>query len=176
MHPIFSVWHHHGPFFRLDLFSSLVQVHLWSNVMRVCSSFRSAVMANSLVVHIMLKKGSELSPKLQCSWSSQEQVGIRSTCACFDHISFIRTRNYTSFFFLDSLFFKEYSIKISNFFSTSRLDCQLVQPIHQVYQNQMVNQFNRFIKFFLGGRVVGSSGLLANDSVFSILVPLFRLV
>ena len=53
------------PLFGLDRFSSLVSVHLRSNVVRVCSSFWSVVMANSLVVHIMLKERSEVSPKLQ---------------------------------------------------------------------------------------------------------------
>ena len=32
--------------------------------------FWSAVMANSLVVHIMLKEESDVSPKLQFNWSS----------------------------------------------------------------------------------------------------------
>ena len=91
------------PSFGLNRFSSLVQVHLWSNVVRVCSSFQSVVMANSLVVHIMLKEGSEVSPKLQFSWSSQEQVRIQSTWACFDHISLIRTQNYAPFFFVGFL-------------------------------------------------------------------------
>ena len=45
MHPCFlmtSPW----PPFSLDQFLSLVQVHLWSNVVRVFSSFWSLVMAN----------------------------------------------------------------------------------------------------------------------------------
>ena len=45
MHPCFRMtppW----PPFGLDRFLSLVQVHLWSNVVRVCSSFWSSIMAN----------------------------------------------------------------------------------------------------------------------------------
>ena len=56
-------------------------------------------MANFLVVHIMLKEGSKVYPKLQFSWSSQEQVQIRSTWAFFIHISLIRTQNHAPFFY-----------------------------------------------------------------------------
>ena len=100
------------PSFRFDRFSSLVQVHLRSNVVRVCSSFWSAIMANSLVVHIMLKEGSEVSPKLQFNWSSQEQVRIRSTWACFGSYLPYPNSELHTIFFLDSLFFKEHCVKI----------------------------------------------------------------
>ena len=53
-------------------------------------------------------------------------------CLLFSHISFIRTQNCVPFyflFFMDSLFFKEYSFKISIFFSirSTSLLGQLVQ-------------------------------------------------
>ena len=54
--------------------------------------------------------------------TQSEFIGVcrmRSTGACFDHISLIRTQNRASFFFLmDSLFSKENSVKISKFFLT----------------------------------------------------------
>ena len=106
------------PPFGLDRFLSLVQVHLRSNVVRVCSSFWSSIMANfpSCSHHAI---GKEVKfPKFQFSPNSQEQVRIRSTWACFDHISLIRPWNSTPFFSMDSLFFKEHSVKISNFLST----------------------------------------------------------
>ena len=53
--------------------------------------------------------------------TQSEFIGVcqmRSTWACFDHISLIQTRNRAPFFFMDSLFSKEYSVKISKFFPT----------------------------------------------------------
>ena len=38
---------------------------------------------------------------------------IRSTLACFDHISLVRTHNCSLFFLLDSLFSKEVFVKNS---------------------------------------------------------------
>ena len=43
---------------------------------------------------------------------------MRSTLVCFDHISIIQTRNCALFFFMESLFSKEYSVKISKNFPT----------------------------------------------------------
>ena len=40
---------------------------------------------------------------------------IRSTLACFDHISFVKTQNCSLFVLLDSLFAKVVSVKIHNF-------------------------------------------------------------
>ena len=106
-------------------------------------------MVNSLIVHIVLKKGSEVSPKLQLSWSSYEHVRIRSTGVCFNHIFLIRTRNCAPFFC--SIPYSSRNI-VSNFENFS-------QPF-----DWMVN---RFVKFFFR-RSIGSSRLLANDSVFGI--------
>ena len=41
---------------------------------------------------------------------------LENTSGCFSRFSLIRTRNHAPFFLLDSLFFKEYSVKISYFF------------------------------------------------------------
>ena len=58
---------------------------------------------------------------------------MKSTWACFNHISPIRTHNRTPFFFfLDSLFFKKHSIKFSKIFSASSTGWHLVQPVHRV--------------------------------------------
>ena len=120
MHPIylfFFIWHRHGHPFRLDQFSSLVYVHLRSNVVRVCSSFWSFVMANSLVVHIMLKKESEVlkvsvQPKFIGAGSNTEHLGLSQS-----YLPHPNSKSCTVFF-MDSLFFKEYYFKFSNFFST----------------------------------------------------------
>ena len=53
------------------------------------------------------------SPKFQFWQNAWEQVRIRSTEACFGHISLIRPRNCAQFFFMDSLFFRKPSVKIS---------------------------------------------------------------
>ena len=53
------------------------------------------------------------SPKFQFRQNAWEQVQIRSTRACFGHISLIRTQNRAPFFLMDSLFFRENSVKIS---------------------------------------------------------------
>ena len=42
---------------------------------------------------------------------------IQRTKACFGHISLTQTQNQAPFFFIDSLFFKKYFLKISDFFS-----------------------------------------------------------
>ena len=61
------------------------------------------------------------------------QVQIRSTRACFGHISLIRTRNHTLFlFFFDSLLFKELSIKISDFFLNQIDQLGTLQPVRRV--------------------------------------------
>ena len=46
---------------------------------------------------------------------------LENTSGCFSQFSLIRTRNRAPFFLLDSLFFKEYSVKISYFF-LNRID------------------------------------------------------
>ena len=43
---------------------------------------------------------------------------IRSTWACFDHISLIQTQNHAPFLLLDSLLIEEFSKKFENFLST----------------------------------------------------------
>ena len=59
--------------------------------------------------------------------SNKEHLGL------FDHIFLIRTQNRTPFFFfLDSLFFKEYSVKFSKNFSASSTGWHPVQPVHRV--------------------------------------------
>ena len=52
------------------------------------------------------------SPKFQFRQNAWEQIRIRSTRACFGHISLIRPRNHAPFFFMDSLFFREPYVKI----------------------------------------------------------------
>ena len=56
---------------------------------------------------------------------------LENTSGCFSQFSLIRTRNRAPFFLLDSLFFKEYSVKISYFFSTELTGQNLVQPIRR---------------------------------------------
>ena len=53
------------------------------------------------------------SPKFQFRQNAWEQVQIRSTRACFGHISLIQPQNHVPCFFMDSLFFKEPFFKIS---------------------------------------------------------------
>ena len=74
-------------------------------------------MANSLVVHIMLKKGSEvpkvsIQPKFIRAGSNMEHLGLSQ--------SYLPHPNSESctIFFMDSLFFKEYYVKILKNFST----------------------------------------------------------
>ena len=78
-------------------------------------------MANSLVVHIMLKEGSEVpkvsvQPKFIGAGSNTEHLGLSQS-----YLSHPNSESCTVFF-MDSLFFKEYSIKISIFFSTGSTD------------------------------------------------------
>ena len=68
----------------------------------VCGSFWRVIVTIFLVVHITLQEGSGVIPMFQLSWSLQGHVEVRSTRACFDHISLFRTRNCTPFFFMDS--------------------------------------------------------------------------
>ena len=56
---------------------------------------------------------------------------LKNTSGCFSQFSLIRTRNRAPFFLLDSLFFKEYSVKISYFFSTELTGQNLVQPVRR---------------------------------------------
>ena len=56
---------------------------------------------------------------------------LENTSGCFSQFSLIRTRNREPFFLLDSLFFKEYSVKISYFFSTELTGQNLVQPVRR---------------------------------------------
>ena len=74
-------------------------------------------MANSLVVHIMLKEGSEVpkvsvQPKFIGAGSNTEHLGLFRSY--LPHLN----SELCTIFFMDSLFFKEYSVKISNFCST----------------------------------------------------------
>ena len=74
-------------------------------------------MANSLVVHIMLKKESEVlkvsvQPKFIGAGSNTEHLGLSQS-----YLSHPNSESCTVFF-MDSLFFKEYYFKFSNFFST----------------------------------------------------------
>ena len=50
---------------------------------------------------------------------------IRSTKACFGHISLTLTRKQAPFFFMESLLFKEYSLKILDFFSIGSTSWEL---------------------------------------------------
>ena len=75
-------------------------------------------MANSLVVHIMLKEGSEVpkvsvQPKFIGAGSNTEHLGLFRSYLPHPNLES------STVFFMDSLFFKEYYVKISNFFSTS---------------------------------------------------------
>ena len=72
------------------------------------------------------------SQKFQFSQNSLKQVQIRSTWVCFDHISLIRPQNHTLIFFMDSLFFKKHSVKISKFFSTGSTGLHPVQSVNRV--------------------------------------------
>ena len=75
--------------------------------------------------------GTSSASSMDCSSSLLfEQVQIQSTRACFGHISLIRTRNHSSFLFLDSLSFKEHFFKFSNFLSTFATGWELVQLDH----------------------------------------------
>ena len=123
MHPCFHMtppW----PPFGLDRFLSLVQVHLRSNVVRVCSSFWSFVMANfpSCSHHAI---GKEVRPPKNFS-----SVGIHRSGFEFGALglfwSYLPHPNLElhTIFYIDSLFFKEHSFKISNIFSTSSTGSQ----------------------------------------------------
>ena len=70
--------------------------------------------------------------EFQFRHNSFKRVQIQSTRACFDHISLIRPWNHAPFFLMDSLFFKENSIKISKNFSIGSISWHPVQPIHRV--------------------------------------------
>ena len=58
---------------------------------------------------------------------------IRSTWACFYHISLIRTRNHALFLLLDSLLIEEFYDKIIKFFlSTRSTSWELAQPLQWI--------------------------------------------
>ena len=96
-------------------------------------------MANSLVVHIILKEGSEVSPKTSVqlefvgAGSNTEHLGL--FWSYLPHLN----SELRIIFLLDSLFFKEYCIKIWEFFSTGQLISwpdgrsigSIVQPVRQ---------------------------------------------
>ena len=64
------------------------------------------------------------SPKLQFNWSSQEQVRIRGTPPCFQpYLPHPNSESHTVIF-INFLFFKEYSFKISIFLSTGSISPQ----------------------------------------------------
>ena len=56
---------------------------------------------------------------------------LENTSVCFSRFSLIQTRNRALFFLLDSLFFKEYYVKILYFFSTEWTGQNLVQPVRR---------------------------------------------
>ena len=114
-------------------------------------------MVNSLVVHIVLKKGSEVSPKLQLSWSSYEHVRIRSTWVCFNHISLIRTQNRAPFFCSIPYFSRN------------------IVQILIIFLNCSIGWSTDSSSFFLGGQLV-RRGCLRTTLFLAFLVPLFRLV
>ena len=94
---------------------------MWS-IECVCSSLWSVIVALFFFFFSYWHRaiGSKLGPLEVLA--QLEFIGvcrIWSTWACFDHISLIQTRNRAPFFFIDSLFFKEYSFKISKFFPSA---------------------------------------------------------
>ena len=77
-------------------------------------------------------EGSKASPKFQFSWSSKEHIRIRSTRACFGHISLIRTRNHAPFLLLDSLLIEKLSKRISEFLSIGPISWELAQLVQRI--------------------------------------------
>ena len=77
---------------------------------------------------------------------------LENTSGCFSQFSLIRTRNRAPFFLLDSLFFKEYSVKISYFFSTELTGQNLVQPVRwaSLHGAQIFCEVKVQIQFGLG--------------------------
>ena len=77
---------------------------------------------------------------------------LENTSGCFSQFSLIRTQNRAPFFLLDSLFFKEYSVKISYFFSTELTGQNLVQPIRwaSLHGAQIFCEVKVQIQFGLG--------------------------
>ena len=104
------------PPFGLDRFLSLVQVHLQSNVVRVCSSFWSSVMVNfpSCSHHAIRKKVRPL--------KNFNLVGIHRSRFKFRALGLVLIISPLSelgithrFFFMDSLFFKGHFEKFQFF-------------------------------------------------------------
>ena len=68
---------------------------MWS-IEYICSSLRSVIVASFLVIGIVEASGP---PEILTQFEFIGVCQIRSTWACFDHISLIRTRNHAPFFF-----------------------------------------------------------------------------
>ena len=83
---------------------------------------------------------------------------------CFGRFSLIRPQNWVSFLFLDSLFFKEFFVKISEFFSTSWTDWE---PVQSVLHDQpcFINTLPCFGRFSLV-RAWNWAPLIFLDSLF----------
>ena len=123
MHPCFHMAPQWPPF-GLDRFLSLVQVHLRSNVVRVCSSFWSSVMENfPTCSHHAI--GKEMSPPKNFS-----SVGIHRSRFEFGALALVLIISLSfelgivHHFFYGLLILQGTFFKISNFFSTGSTGSQ----------------------------------------------------